>query len=562
MREPERLAISRVLGLVALITTLVVTPWASFDPINVPKLAVIAVGGAMCLGFLLLNRRLLFMPGIRLVSIISVLFIADLVLVLLLSGTNFNQGFFGTVGRLTGFVGYLSLASLLLAGVIAASVEVLKHFSIMILAAGAASIIYGLIQAAGMDPIKWSNPYSPVIGFIGNPNFQSSLVALISVMALALLFSGQLKIYFKIGLALFIFLAVYVISQTDAQQGYFVFAIGITVIGLVYVYKSKLKTLTPPLIVIGLIGFILIVMGSLNSGPLASILHKASVIYRGDYWLAGWRMTLDHPIFGVGLDSYGDWYRRARTLEATVRRGPDITSNAAHNVLLDFSSTGGFPLLIIYLLLMALVIRAAFKVIKRAPKFEPTFVGLFAVWVGYQGQSLISLNQLGLAVWGWIISGLIIGYEINTRTEIAEVKVPTVLKKGKGSASTAQQKVLPSTTMALFIGILVGLLAGLPPLLASAKYKSAIESGDPKIYASAAGYFPQDFARAVQISQTLENNGYKNEALSVIQRASEAFPDSYEVWKVYSLLSTATPAQVSAAKAQMKRLDPNNPELK
>ena len=142
------------------------------------------------------------------------------------------------------------------------------------------------------------------------------------------------------------------------------------------------------------------------------------------------------------------------------------------------------------------------------------------------------------------------------------MKVPTVLKKGKASASTAQQKVLPSTTMALFIGILVGLLAGLPPLLASAKYKSAIESADPKIYASAADYFPQDFARAVQISQTLENNGYKNEALSVIQRASEAFPDSYEVWKVYSLLSTATPAQVSAAKAQMKRLDPNNPELK
>lgn len=554
--------ISRILGWTALLTTLAVTPWATYDPINVPKLAVVAVGGAMSLVFLSLHRRTLFTVDHQLVSVVSAVFIIDLVIVLLLSGTNFNQELFGTVGRLTGFVAYASLASLLLVGVISASSNALQYLSKVFLITGGVSIIYGLIQAAGLDPIKWSNPYSPVIGFIGNPNFQSSLVALSSVMALALLFSGQLKIYSKIGLALFIFLAVYVISQTDAQQGYFVLAIGITVIGLVYVYKSKLKTLTLPLIVIGLIGFILIVMGSLNSGPLASILHKASVIYRGDYWLAGWRMTLDHPIFGVGLDSYGDWYRRARTLEATVRRGPDITSNAAHNVFLDFSSTGGFPLLIIYLLLMALVIRAAYKVIKRAPKFEPTFVGLFAVWVGYQGQSLISLNQLGLAVWGWIISGLIIGYEINTRTVITEVKIPTVLKKGKASASTAQQKVLPSTTMALFIGILVGLLAGLPPLLASAKYKSAIESADPKIYASAADYFPQDFARAVQISQTLENNGYKNEALSVIQRASEAFPDSYEVWKVYSLLSTATPAQVIAAKAQMKRLDPNNPELK
>jgi O-antigen ligase len=562
MREPERLAISRVLGLVALITTLVVTPWASYDPINAPKLAVVAVGGAISLVFLLLHCRELFAGDNRLVAIVSAVFIIDLVIVLFLSGTNFNQEFFGTVGRLTGFVAYVSLASLLLMGVISASIDVLHYLSKVFLITGGISIVYGLIQAGGMDPVKWSNPYSPVIGFSGNPNFQSSLVAFSAVMALALLFSSQSKIYSKIGLALFIFLAIYVISQTDSQQGYFVLVIGIAVIGLVFVYKSKLKALTPSLIVTGLIGLIFVIMGSLNSGPLASILHKASVIYRGDYWLAGWRMTVEHPVFGVGLDSYGDWYRRSRTLEASVRRGPDLTSNAAHNVLLDFSSTGGFPLLIIYLLLMVLVIRAALKVLKRAPKFEPTFVGLVAVWVGYQGQSLISLNQLGLAVWGWIISGLIIGYEINTRRANEVVKTPMVLKKGKVSASTAQQKVLPSTTVALFIGILVGLVAGLPPLLASSKYKSAIESGDPKVYASAADYFPQDFARAVQISQTLENNGYKNEALSVIQRASEAFPDSYEVWKVYSLLSTATPAQVSVAKAQMKRLDPNNPELK
>jgi hypothetical protein len=85
--------------------------------------------------------------------------------------------------------------------------------------------------------------------------------------------------------------------------------------------------------------------------------------------------------------------------------------------LLDFSSNGGFPLVLIYLTLMVLVVISAVKLLKRSNGFDPAVAGLIAVWIAYQAQSIISLNQLGLAVWGWIISGLIIGYEINTRPE-------------------------------------------------------------------------------------------------------------------------------------------------
>ena len=67
--------------------------------------------------------------------------------------------------------------------------------------------------------------------------------------------------------------------------------------------------------------------------------------------------------------------------------------------------------------MMFLVLIAAIRVIRRSSNFDPYFSGLFAVWVAYQAQSIISLNQLGLAVWGWIISGLIIGFEINTRNK-------------------------------------------------------------------------------------------------------------------------------------------------
>ena len=265
---------------------------------------------------------------------------------------------------------------------------------------------------------------------------------------------------------------------------------------------------------------------------------------------------------GVGLDSYGDWYRRSRDVAATLRRGPDITSNAAHNVFLDFSSNGGFPLLIIYLALMILVARAAVRVIRRSTRFDPVFTGLFAVWMAYQAQSIISLNQLGLAVWGWIISGLLIGYEINTRLEIAESKAHKLTKKDRSISAPADKKVLPVTSVALSIGFLVGLLVGLPPLIASSKVKSAFESGDKFVIAAAVDFFPQDLARTNQIAYIFKQNDLETDAISLIMATVKQFPDSYDSWALLASLKSASPAQIAQARAQMKRLDPHNPDLK
>jgi hypothetical protein len=270
-------------------------------------------------------------------------------------------------------------------------------------------------------------------------------------------------------------------------------------------------------------------------------------------------MSVEHPFFGVGLDSFGDWYRRARTVEATLRRGPDIVSNAAHNVLLDLSSNGGFPLLAIYVFMMVLVISASVKVIRRHAGFDPVFSGLVAVWVAYQAQSIISLNQLGLAVWGWIISGLIIGYEINTReVEVVQRHAP----KGKSASAMAAQKVLPATAVGIFVGMLVGLALGVPTLNTASKYKTGLESGDAAAVQKIASIWPQDASRSAQIALILNENKLPEQALAVVQDAKTKFPDSYDVWKVLATLTNAPADDIAAAKAQMKRLDPHNPDLK
>ena len=561
MRNPEQLAINRLLSWVAAVATLIVTPWISLDPINVPKLAVISAGGFMCFAYLLLNFRTLKQNIYRAPVVVGGLFIFDLLVVLFMSGNNFNQEFFGTNGRSTGFVAYVALVGLLLAAVLITTQQTLPRFIWFLMGSGFLSVIYGLVQAMGKDPIKWVNSYGQVVGFVGNPDFESAFVALSAVMAIAMLFNRQNRNVVTVAIIGYLLLAFYVIKETKAQQGFLMFLGGASITGLTYVYTSKFKKFSIPITSVGIMASVVVVLGSLNFGPLASTLHKDSVIYRGDYWRAGWKMTLGHPFFGVGLDSYGDWYRRSRTLEATLRRGPDVTSNAAHNVLLDFSSSGGFPLLIIYLILVFLVARAAVRVIKRSSGFNPEFTGLFAVWAAYQAQSIISLNQLALAVWGWIISGIIIGYEINSRTSVEE-RVTRRTKKNRIIRSTFTKSVQPSTTLALFVGLLVGLLVGLPPFVASSKTKSAFESGDIKVITSAIKFFPQDSVRTNQIAIIFQQNKLDSKALAVSVQAAKMYPDSYIAWKTLSSMSNASSAQLFEAKIQMKRLDPLNPDLK
>ena len=559
MRTPESLAIGRLLGWTALLATVMVMPWAAYDPINVPKLAVISVGGFMALGALLANRAEFMKKQYRLVLIFGLAFVIDLTIVLVVSGTNFYQEFFGTFGRATGYVAYVALASLLMVAAVTASTFALKRFSWSLLAAGLISIVYGILQALKLDPIDWVNQYTPVIGFLGNPNFQSSFVGFSGVMVFALLISKDVKALVRGGYVVYLLAAAYVIKETASQQGFLVLVGGIGVVAFIWITKSRFKVLTIPSLVAGFVGVVLVTLGSLNSGPLASVLYKASVTYRGDYWRAGWKMSMEHPFFGVGLDSFGDWYRRARTVEATLRRGPDVVSNAAHNVLLDLSSNGGFPLLIIYLFMMFLVVAAAIKVIKRNSGFDPVFAGLVAVWIAYQAQSIISLNQLGLAVWGWIISGLIIGYEINTReVEVVQKQGP----KGKSASAMAAQKVMPATAVGIFVGMLAGLALGVPTLNTASKYKTGLETGDANIVQKIASIWPQDASRSAQIALILNENKLPEQALAVVQDAKGKFPDSYDVWKVLASLSNAPAEDIAAAKAQMKRLDPNNPELK
>jgi hypothetical protein len=256
-------------------------------------------------------------------------------------------------------------------------------------------------------------------------------------------------------------------------------------------------------------------------------------------------MTLDHPFFGVGFDNYGDWYRRYRDLDAISARGVDTMSNAAHNVFLDISTAGGFPLLIVYLAILGLTVRAAFKLLLRTKNFDAPLAGIVGAWFAYVAQSLISINQIGLAVWGWVFSGAIIGYEIYTRTEKQVTKRVTVDNLGS-----------------ILIGGFCGLIVGLPPLVSDLVYRNAIDSREIVRVESAAYQWPQNGDRMIQIAATFRENELFDQAIKVARDATKFAPARYEAWLVLSSLPNLPEAERIQAIAKMKELDPFNPNLK
>jgi O-antigen ligase len=555
MKEKTERVLGNLIVWALTIVTLLVTPAWSLDPINPIKMLAVTALGFMGLGVLLVNQKTLKLRRYKMPLILISGFISWQLVVLMVSGGEKLQQLFGTTGRNTGLITYLALSILFVVSMAASTSSFLNRFLLTSLLVGGVSLVYGAVQALGKDPLDWANAFSSVFGFLGNPNFQSSLLGVLGTIVFTQLLTTAVKLQVKGLYLVYLIVTLFIIKETDSQQGFLVLMIGAGIAFGIYV-NLKSKSLGYSYLGLAIIGFIAVLLGVLNKGPLAVLLYKDSVTYRGDYWRAGWKMTIENPIFGVGLDSYGDWYRRSRTLEATLRRGPDVTSNAAHNVFLDFSSYGGFPLLILYVALMFLVVVSSVKVISRQQEFNAGIVGLISAWVAFQAQSIISINQIGLAIWGWVLSGLIVGYEINTRGDIA------LVGREKGKSLTSPIQPSAATPLAIFVGLIVGVFIGIPPYLASAKYKGALETSDSALIQKAAYIWPVDSSRMIQVAITLDDNKLDAQGLEVALDAAGKFPNNYVVWATLHSMKSASERQKAEALAQMKRLDPLNPTLK
>ncbi|MEI7540891.1 MAG: O-antigen ligase family protein [Actinomycetes bacterium] len=560
----------QILGTVVLTAvtavTLVMAPYTSADPINLPKLSALAFISIIAFSLVVPQFKKLVLSQYRVLVGLIALFLVQIILVVAFSGANLGGQFYGTFGRNTGALAYISLAFILLASAIVSGADFLKKYIHLTLVVGAVLVFYGNIQYFGLEPFPFANAYTvnAPIGTFGNPDFQSAFMGLIAVVSFTSALNKLYKPAPRIALVVMGFISLVVVYETLAKQGYFAFLAGGGVVVVLWLFMMKRKTLALSLVGIGGVGGGLVFLGLINLGPFASRLYKASLEARGYYWRAAAKMLIEHPFVGVGMDGFGDWYRRSRAEDYAANNFFSV-SNTAHNVYLDIASSGGFPLITIYLAILVLVIISIVRVVKRSEDFDLYFVAVVGAWTAYQVQSFVSINQLGLAIWGWVLSGLIIGYEINTRHVESTTSTPAPSKNQRKGLKSSKSTVnaLPSTTViSLFAGVLLAALVAIPPYVASSSYYSALKSGDAKRIQDAAYLKPYELMRFLQVAATLNSNKLEAQAISVVKDAAPKYPDSYDIWNLWAAIPSAAPSDIAYAKAQLKRLDPFNPDLK
>jgi O-antigen ligase/uncharacterized protein YbaA (DUF1428 family) len=460
---------------------------------------------------------------------------------------------YGAGGRATGLISYLALVVLLLCAMLISNMSNVKLFAFAILGVGGLNVFYGLIQASGGDPVKWSNPYSPVIGFLGNPNFSSSMIGLSCVAATALILQFKVSKLAISALIAYELLALFVILKTQSIQGFVVFGLTTGMLVLMALYKSeKVKNIWVAIYALFATAIgVTAVFGMVNIGPLSAYLYKISVRQRGYYWNAGMEMLKANPIFGIGLDSFGDWYWAVRSAPAALN-SLDANTNSAHNVYLDIASNGGFPLLIAYLALNGLVLFHGIKHLKNSPKFDPYFSAIFVGWFGYQAQSFISINQIGLAVWGWLFGGLILGYSFIDA-------IPATQNKGfkkKVKKGSLQELVIPA------IVSIVGISMVAPAFITDHTFNTAIKSRNGEQVIAATQKFPKSNSRNFTAAQLYQNSQLNEQALSIAEDNVKMNPRDFMSWRMIAILSPAESEKAKNAVEQMKKLNPRDDRIK
>jgi len=552
--------LSKILAYGAALTTVFLISGSVTDPVNAPKLLVVGVLASSALGFLLSSNLKLRIRSQWTILVPILIFIAAMLFAAISSKSPLSQNLYGSYGRNNGFITYLFLALILCSALALREGSGFDLLAKALFFAGLTNVAYCLWVICFGDFIGWSNPYGNILGTLGNPDFIGAFLGMFFAAYLGYGLGKDASKIFKLSMLLVLPITAFEIIDSHAIQGRVIALLGTGIVVFFYL-RSKFSSLIVALYsVFSVIVGILAVGGALQIGPFTKYIYKTSVSLRGQYWLAAWNTGESHPFSGVGLDSFGDWYRRSRNARALELPGVNTVVNAAHNVWLDMFAFGGWPLLLSYLVILLVTVVSIVRVIIRQKEYDATFVALTTAWIGYQAQSVISINQIGLAFWGWVLSGALIAYELASR----QVNVSSPVSNVKRTHKSNQNGQQPLGVMLAVLSGSVGLLIALPPLTADAKWRSAqlgrtaqgIEATMQSSY-----FNPENATKYLTNIQTLEASSLFDLSHKYALEAVRWNSESFELWKVLYLIKNSTEEEKAEALVNMKRLDPLNPDV-
>jgi O-antigen ligase len=471
-----------------------------------------------------------------------------MVVVMFISNAPFEQEFFGRTGRGLGFITYFSLIVIMLYTAININIiNIPKIFQGLLLSCLLSSI-YSIFQFYGVDFSDWRTQTNGIIGTLGNPNFQSSFIAISIVPTIVYLWPRKFR---SLLISCALIILVFTLYICESTQGYIALASSSAVFILLKLWFNKSKlifvaTLIPTI----LTGFVAIA-GMLDKGPLSYYLYKVSVRSRGEMWQTAISVIKSNPVFGVGLDSLGD-YSLMYQNEKTANGIAEYIDNS-HNFFLQFAATGGIILALCYLGIILLTLYSFFITQKSIGKFDRNIAALFAAWVSFQLQSLISPAVIPTLVWNFIFCGAFIGLSNSLKIGIGVSRERTSAK-----TNVATKKSMNGIGV---ISVVLAFILTFPLFNADKLTRQADIKKDALLAVKAAKTYPESVIRYNRLGAALYESGFYDLSLDIARSAVKFNPNSYQTWILILVNPSATIEERNKAKEQLMKIDPFNKNI-
>jgi hypothetical protein len=200
------------------------------------------------------------------------------------------------------------------------------------------------------------------------------------------------------------------------------------------------------------------------------------------------------------------------------------------------------------------------KALRKLSSYDALFTSCLGVWIVYLITAFFSIDQLGLAVWGWVIGGALIGISKNIINEKSVTE-----DKGKRLSAAEKSKMIErNATNALIPQLLLFLIfvgAVTPAFKGDLDWAQARRSGQAQVISEQVVKWPQDEIRYSNAMYSFLKSGLEGQAVPITLQGLQMFPRSSVLWN-YLYQNPKTPVeQRNRAREKLRELDPLNPAV-
>jgi hypothetical protein len=380
--------------------------------------------------------------------------------------------------------------------------------------------------------ILWIGSAALVAGSVGLLlSFQGQVVVVLIAGCLVLRTVGRIgtqqaefvgRSLLSLGLACLLGLGAFVVSTTTHAL---ILCVGCLLIGVLRevapeVGSRQLLTLPRQAILRAQVGVIAF-FGLVAAFPLRSLIRRQlsdSLVERGDFYRAAWRLFMDRPLTGSGLENFGFYFTQYRAAGHAVRLEESRTSSV-HSVPLAMFTSGGIVIGVLFVVVCLIVLLVAI----RSLKFRSGDVGAYwwsVAWMVILVQSLVSVEHVALYLLMAVAGGGLLSI---SRTEVSTNGV------------SSRVKVSALSGCVLVIGVVLCMLS---LVLTTRPLRSN--------------------ALALESSKSLYVRSEIRKGVEQLERASELAPWDFEILRELGALRSATGDLVSASDLMLSAAEISN----